>query len=232
MSPLAPLWALGAGDLIGIVLVILFIVIPAIAQVLSKIGKVQQPGGGARPGQPPQARPPARRPAGGGVEDEIGEFLRRVAQRLGGQVAAEPHPPPAAEPPIRAEAVAQQPVEAEIVREGPLGDRVRQQVKEHLNTGKFDRRASQLGDEVAQADEQLEDRLHKKFDHEVSRLAGRLGESATVPGVQEAGEVEDRLSEIPLTAAAGLAAMLGTAETARQAILINEILGRPEDRWV
>ena len=35
----------------------------------------------------------------------------------------------------------------------------------------------------------------------------------------------------PQTAAAGLAAMLADAQGIRQAILINEILQRPTDRW-
>jgi hypothetical protein len=75
----------GLGDLIGIIMVILFIVIPAIGQLLAK-GNQQQ-------NQPrPRPRPPAggagNRPGQAGqdpIQDEIGEFLRRAKRRRAGQ---------------------------------------------------------------------------------------------------------------------------------------------------
>jgi hypothetical protein len=120
---------------------------------------------------------------------------------------------------------------AQVVPETPLGEEIRKQVAEHLDTRQFDRSAAELGDAVFQADTLLGRHLHDVFDHDLSRLAGAPGESAQAPRVDEAAEPQDRVHELPPTAAAGLAALLSNASTVRQAIVINEILQRPEHRW-
>ena len=244
MSPLAPLLALDRGDLIWLIVVILFIVVPAIGQLLARMGRQQQPRvgrppgrplGGAPAGPPPRGAPAGRPPGGalagrppGGLEDEIGEFLRRAAQQRQGQPA--PPPRPAGRPHV-AQPAGQQFVEAEVVRQPAIGDGIKQHLGEYLDAEEFRRRAAELGEEVAQTDDQIEQRLHAKFDREVSRLAGRPGESADAPRVEPAEEPEDRLAELPSTAAAGLAAMLSNDVGIRQAIVLNEILTRPEGRW-
>jgi hypothetical protein len=151
------------------------------------------------------------------MEDEIGEFLRRTAKRRGPQ-AAQPAPPPALEP-----------VLVEPERAGPVGGQVDEHVKDFLNTGEFSRRTAQLGGEVAQADEQLGEHLHKVFDHDVSSLAPKPGEVSAQPAT--AGGPAPDAATLPLTAAAGFAALLSDMENVRQAIVINEILRRPEERW-
>ena len=245
MNSLAPLFA--DVDVVKVIFAILFLIVPAVWGVLSKLSKQQQqqprPGGGRQPGRPPGGgaqggKPPgggaragglpaggarAGRPPGGGLEDEIGEFLRRAAQQRQGQ------PAPAARPGGRP--AGQQVVEAEVVRPTALGDEIKEHVGEYLDAERFQRRASELGEEVAHADDEIQQRLHAKFDHEVSRLAGTPGESSAAPGVVEAEEPEDRIAQLPSTAAAGLAAMLSQPESIRQAIVISEILTRPEQRW-
>ena len=222
MMPWAPLWAAGFGDFIGIVIFILIIVVPAIVRMLKQAQQQKeqkQPRGGDRPPRAPQVDPAAGRH--GNVEDDIGEFLRRAAERRGG--AAAPQPPP----PIR-----QQPVEvAEVAEEVPLGGQLREHVGEYLDSSEFQRRTAELGDEVAQADRLTEQRLHQKFDHEVGRLSGKPGESAAAPRTVEAPEPEDRTSEFPATDAVGVAAMLRDVDSIRQAVIISEILNRPEQRW-
>ncbi len=217
MTALAPLFA-ARNDWVPIAVLILFVVIPAIAQLVAKIRQQRKPAAGQ-----PQAGP-AQQPAGGKLEDEIGDFLRRAVRRQGApdqarQAGAEPHNP--VEPPV----------EAEIVPAGPVGGQVQKHVGEYLDAGKFDRRASELGDEAAHSDERMGQRLGQVFEHEVGRLAGTLGESADAPGVAKATQPEDRAAEFPSTAAAGLFALLSNAQGIRQAIVINEILQRPEDRW-
>jgi hypothetical protein len=233
MIRLTPLLAVDISQVIGVIVVILFIIVPAIGQLLAKMGQQQRPGGGRPPGRPPAGGGPAAgRPAAGGLEDEIGEFLRRAAQRR--QAQAAPPPPPRGHPvgpPAMAQPVRPQLVQAEVVRPQALGEGIKQHVGEYLDPGEFQRRAAGLGEEVAQADEQIEQRLHARFNHQVSSLADTPGESAAVPRVAPAGEPEDRVGELPSTAAAGLAAMLGSSEGIRRAIVINEILTRPEDRW-
>ncbi len=229
MTPFAPLAAFDPVQLIGIIIMILFFVVPAILQALNKKGQPKRPQRPQRP-QRPAAQGPAPQRPGGNVEDEIGEFLRRAAQRRGGQQA--PAPPPAARqtgPPVMAQAV--DPGRGPVA-EVPVGEGVLAHVREHIDTGDFDRRAAELGDEVAGADEQIGERLHETFDHDVGRLAGRPGESAVAPRLGRAGEPEDRMAELPSAAAAGLAAMFSNAQNIRQAIIVNEILTRPEDRWV
>jgi hypothetical protein len=231
MSLLALLLAQGADDWIWIVVFILFVVVPAIGKLIGKLVQ-QQPGGGRAGGQPRPGGAPARQPRGGGLEDEIGEFLRRAAQRgqPQPQPAARAQPQPAARPPVPRAAI-EQAIEAEVVGRPALGEGIKQHVGEHLDAGEFRRRAAGLGGEVAQADEQIEQRLHARFDHEVSTLAAVPGESAHAPRPVEAAEPEDRVAEIPSTAAAGLAAMLANPGGVRQAIVLNEIFTRPEDRW-
>ena len=224
MSSLVPLFAQGWGELIGFIITALIAVIYVIGQLL-KVGQ--------QPQQPPGGRPPggggaAGRPPGGGLEDEIGEFLRRAARHRQGQPAARPHPggQPAAAGPAEPQII-----EAEVVGQPAIGEGIKQHVGKYLDAGEFRRRAAELGEEVAQTDEQLEQRLHTKFDREVSRLTDRPGESASMPRAGQAEEPEDRLAELPSTAAAGLAAMLSRPESIRQAIVISEILTRPEGRW-
>ena len=69
--------------------------------------------------------------------------------------------------------------------------------------------------------------LHEAFDHQLSSLAGTPGDSAKAVEVAE----PDQITPLPSTAAAGLAAIFANADTVRQAILINEVLQRPEHRW-
>jgi len=202
MSPLAMLWAQGLGDL---VIFILVVVIAIVSYVIQQIGRLRQP----------QRPPGAAR--GGDVESEIGEFLRRAGRPRGPQKAPPPRP-------------AEQPVAAEIV-ETPVGGRVTEHTQEYLNSSTFTRRAAELGGEVAQADDLLQQRLHQKFGREVGRLGAVRGESARPPAVAEAEGPEDRVGELPATAAAGLPALFSSTENIRRAIIINEILQRPQDRW-
>ncbi|MBN2474922.1 MAG: hypothetical protein JXB62_09970 [Pirellulales bacterium] len=226
MIHFAPLWAQGWDDLIGIAVVILFIVVPAILQLLGKGVKGQQ--------KPAPRRPPAPRgqgqPVAGDVEDEIGEFLRRAAQRRGGQQPPPPPPQPARRP-ATAQVVVAQPVEAEVARPRALGNEVQEHVGQFLDAGKFKQRSSQLGTEVAHSDERIEDRLHKTFDHEVSQLTAVPGEAAASPRAEAPSEPEDRIEHLPVPAAAGLPALLSSPTNLRQAIVISEILQRPEHRW-
>jgi hypothetical protein len=73
--------------------------------------------------------------------------------------------------------------------------------------------------------------LQNVFDHPVSSLAATLGDSAKPPAVDEAESPEDQITPLPSAAAAGLAALFANADSVRQAILINEVLQRPEHRW-
>lgn len=222
MSPTLPLLALGAEELIGYLIVILFIVIPAIGQLIAKMREQKKPEAGAPGPIRRPARHPAGQPAEQAVDDEIGDFLRKATNRLGQKRQEAPRP-------VAAQVVGEQVFEAEVAaEEKPLGGQLRQHVGDYLDAGKFQQRAGELGYEVGQADENLDEHLHDVFDHKLGRLAGKPGESATPTGLAEAKPPQTKMSP---TAAAGFAALLSDAGSIRRAIVISEILQRPEQRW-
>jgi hypothetical protein len=71
-------------------------------------------------------------------------------------------------------------------------------------------------------DQQFDDQLKAKFDHTVGTLTG-----SDVAAAEKAAQ-EANMAAMP---AAQIAAMLATPDGVRQAIVVNEILRRPVDRW-
>jgi hypothetical protein len=80
---------------------------------------------------------------------------------------------------------------------------------------------AQLGQRIVTEDEQFDLKLKAKFDHAVGTLAASGLQSAAEPAAS---------AERP-TPAGQIAAMLASPEGVRQAIVLNEILRRPVDRW-
>ncbi len=215
------LLAQGLDDLIGIIIVILFIIVPVIGQIIAKMNKAPGPPAGGPKG--------AGRPAAGNkdINDEIGDFLRRAARGLGKQVKQaqqqmQQQPPrqPIARP-AAAQVVRERPIEAQV-----LGGGHRETVQAEIDTGQFTRRAAKLGGKVVRSEKQLDKHLHQVFNHELGDLARTSSKTAGQRLTKQQQPVA-----MPPTAAAGFAALLGSAENIRRAIVINEILTRPEDRW-
>jgi len=199
---------LAAGDtLVTIVIVIMFIIISLIRMAASKMREMVQ-----------AANPvPPDRNQSGRIQEQIDEFLRRAAQRRGGQ-------PAAAEP---------EPAETPAEEDAPVGGRVGQQAQKYLDTSDFRRRSEELGGEIAQADQQFTQHVGQAFSGEVGRLASRPGEAAQpveVAEVEAAGpEYLSRptLDALP-EAGSGLADLLGSPANIAQAVIMAEILRRPE----
>jgi len=198
------------GDLFAIGVVIVFIIIPLIGAVASRMREMAQPTNPVPPGRTSNVR----------IQEQIDEFLRRAAQRRGGQTAA-------AEP---------KPLEVEVVADddAPVGNRVGPQVQKYMDTSDFRRRGDELGSEITQADQQFTKQVGQSFSGEVSRLAARPGESAQPVGVAttDAGEPAESLSPstfdaLPV-AGSGFADLLNSPENIAQAIILAEILRRPE----
>jgi hypothetical protein len=82
------------------------------------------------------------------------------------------------------------------------------------------KQVSHLGQRVIEEDQQFDVKLKAKFDHSVGTLAAgqTVASSELVP------------VETP-TPAGQIAAMLANPDGVRQAIVLNEILRRPVDRW-
>ena len=214
-----PIWAKGIEELIGIIIVILFIVIPAIGQLLARINKAggppagrPGPGGGPRAGAGPVRK---------GIEDQIGDFVRRMAQGQGGQAPrAQVRQPPRPQP--RPPQPVVRPVAAEVV---DLAHR--ENVAPAVDTRGIAQHASKLGGEVAGTERQVDQHLHEVFDHKVGELAKQPDRLTK----RRRASKSKRVQSLPATSAAGFAALLSNAHSIRQAIVINEILTRPEDRW-
>jgi len=237
-----PLFAIDIGDIVNLIIIFLVIVGPMIAQLLSKARQIQPPGGQPRPpGGNPRPQPAPR-----DMADEIGEFLRRAAKRREEAAAppAEAQPAPAEMQPARpaelrplrpAEqkpaAPAGQPLQAEVVVAAPVGGRVAQHVAQYLDEQDIEQREAELGKEVARADQKIDQRLHQVFDHRVSRLETVPGEAAAPPSAYESPDLTGAGPEAAAPFAVGLTDLLTNPDSLAQAIVLVEILKRPEERW-
>jgi hypothetical protein len=215
----APLLADNIGPVIEAVILL---VVGVTAVVVRMLGGMKQMG------PPPGGRPhlPAGQPRPqGNIQNEIDEFLRRVQAGGGQRRPAQARPAPAGnrpQPPVKAEAVAEESDE-------PVGAEVVKHVEKYLDTGDFARRSQQLSTEAVQADAALDEHMKQTFGHEVSRLARKPGETAMSTGPQMTDEAAPQAAVImpPLS----LSTLVGDPDAIRQAIMVNEILRRPEERW-
>ena len=175
------------------------------------------------------------------MPDEVEEFLRRVAQMRAQAEAqaraqqqrpkpqpAPPPPRPAAPPPparlvpARQEMVPLEPVEVEIVDAelAEIGDSVGRHVTQHLRgTEEIAEHTRHLGEEVDQADDKLESHLHQVFDHQLGKLKKTASTAAPAPHDSPASDMSELLQ------------MLRSPKSVRDAIVMAEVLRRPDDRW-
>jgi hypothetical protein len=98
-----------------------------------------------------------------------------------------------------------------------VAEHVAQRVEAHVRT--LAEKTSQLGQRIITEDRQFDDQVKAKFDHAV----GTLGDSATPSAEQATAKTN--------TPAAQIASLLANPDGVRQAVLVNEILRRPVDRW-
>ena len=205
------------GDVVKFLVVLLVVIVPAISQIVAKIRESQ------KPPAPPARAPKAPQPAEQTFKDEIEEFLRRAAEAQkpapAGQTRTDPSPPRTrpARPPSAPKAA---PKPAETANANAT---VVDHVQKHLDTNEFNRRTTQLGAEVAEADDKIDARQHQVFEHQLSQFDWRTAAELEAAGVTS--------QPAAATSAAGLLPLLMNPETLRQAIVLNEILQRPEDRW-
>jgi hypothetical protein len=227
---------LADADMVWAVIVIAFVVISALSQLAGKWKEAQKEVARRARANQPEGIPAPRDP----LEDEIAEFLKRAAQRQKPAQAERPTPPspapvseamrPFRPPPPKPVLEA---AEAEVVlAEDAEQESVAEHVRDRFDRPQFGRVGSAgLGKEAAQADEKAGERLREKFGHQVSRLAGVSGEAAAMPVATEPTVPADRIAAPPAVSAASMAALLANPGTLRQAILVSEILHRPEERW-
>ena len=183
------------------------------------------------------------------MRDEVEEFLRRAAARRAQaeakrreqqQAAAQPAPPPPPRQQERQPLVQRQQERQPLVQRKPVvqteplveiveaemadtSSRFTSSVSQHLRgSSEIGRHASSLGAEVDQADDRLEARLHKTFDHQL----GQLKDTTTAAPIKQPMQ-----SSEALLASMNLTRLLSNAQSIRNAIVLSEVLTRPEHRW-
>ena len=110
--------------------------------------------------------------------------------------------------------------------EEPRRESVAASVEKHLKTGTFEKRAAHLADDIVRADQQMEEHLQAAFGRRVGTLAGDAPAAKSPVTDTPTAAVEDAPS-----AAAAFAQILRTPQGMREAIVLGEILARPEHRW-
>jgi hypothetical protein len=100
-------------------------------------------------------------------------------------------------------------------------------VAEHVNenvtsaVNQIREEVSRLGERVVAADRQFDTQMQQKFDHEIGSLGDRHAE-----------RVQDQQPAVgPVNPAVIIATLLANPDGMRQAMIINEVLRRPEERW-
>ncbi len=171
---------------------------------------LNQPGG---PGAPHADRAPES------LSSEIEQFLKEAAQRKSDKGRRGPVARPAAVVVVQP----QMPPQVEVAPP-PAGESMTAAVNRHLDTRGFAARASNLTDDMQRADVQREQHLKDTFGHKIGRLTDT---SHTQPEIPVANPVDLNGN----VAASLVGNLLTKPENLRQAIVLNEILRRPEDRW-
>jgi hypothetical protein len=185
------------------------------------------------------------------MNNEVEEFLRRAAQRraqveaqLRAQAEARARgqgqaPPPQREPPKRltpaTQSISQQQgtQRPDLVPADELaasGNRVSASVADHMrHTQDIAAHVELLGDRVEVADDEMQAHLHQVFDHSVGRLRKTTESAATAGHAAIPSEAATVVRDV--SPAHGIAELLRSPQSVRNAIVLAEVLNRPTDRW-
>ncbi len=189
----------------------------------------QVPQGGPLKGQGLERQRPVGEAPGAGqgnqeeaLRREVEDFLRRAQGKPPRQeqpARLQPKPQPKKQPSrlVAEQAESRKPAlssESSQLTSNLRREGVAEHVTSHLSSQQMIDHAERLGDQVGQADERLESRLHKKFDHQMGSL--KQQSKSTAPETKE------------LTAAEEVVQLLHKPGGMRQLIIAQEILRRPE----
>jgi hypothetical protein len=221
-------------------IVVLLFVIQIIRAVITGVGNPNVPQR-RPPGQIPRMPPPP--PQGEenqALKGEIEEFLRRVSNRREGQ-PQRPHgapsrpipvarPQPSGSPPDRRRrpppvviATAGVPV-AEVQTPGQRDD-IQDLVKRHLNTRGIEQRAGKLTN-IGEHERQFERQVQQTFAHEVGHL-----KPSSLSSPDDARSVSDTAPQVVDENRNNKSFALLTGSNLINAVIVNEIMQRPEHRW-
>jgi hypothetical protein len=205
-------------DLLKLIVPILFIVVWVISQIM-----------GNREAKPAPRQGPARPPADPDapkqidLRKEIESFLKQAA---GGQEAIkEAQVIEEVQPPPRQRQGREVPLEAEVLDDSATSGRlttrhaVSSHVQQHLDTHELVDHAALLGADLEQTDERLEARLQATFDHNLGQFQN-LEAASTAGSSQTVSLLAEEIFEV-----------FRNPREVRLAIILNEVLNRPDDRW-
>jgi hypothetical protein len=245
-------------EILGAVVGLFFLVMWVINQIRDA-KKQPAPRNQQPPPQPRQRQPRAQAPAGPAgqqadpLRDQVQDFLRRTHQQPPPE--QQPMQRPAQRPPARRDpreievlvpeerpdderrTIAQpfRPMQQSVTSgPAPAGPRpvtprpkveasrasVSEHVADHLGSPPVGWQASKLGQRIIADDAQFDVQLNAKFDHTIGTLS-----SIRLSDINPAQAIP---SDTP---ASQIAALLASPAGVRQAIVLNEILRRPTDRW-
>lgn len=180
---------------------------------------------------------------------DIEEFLRKAAERRAaqqkGQRPVTPNlpgrPAPGTSRPVPAEDVIDL---AEEPDPFPAGQSVAEHVRQHIDSGaaEISQHARQLGREVGESGQKTRQRIQQNLDHDLGQLSGgqakgrdrsRQKQSQQSPSGQAAGSARTPLNlppenAPPVITSVGLGQLLRSPQSIRQAIIVSELLKRPE----
>lgn len=216
--------AAGFGDVVAIIVLLITVFLWILNQAAAKAVEANK----RQPRQPPPA-PPRQRPAapsqrmppqrGAPVPegdrpqpsaDPVEAFLRRAVEQRGARPAAAPRTEP--------EPVLARPMVPDSGATPPTS--VADHVQRFLDSREFDERADRLGDDVEHAADDIIEHLRAVFD----RPLGTLGDMDSGSAAAAAEPVSQATTEL----AADIVELLRNPTNVRNAIVMQEILRRPE----
>lgn len=174
--------------------------------------------GGVKAQKRRQARPANPRPSGKPeVQDEVADFLKRATEKRSPAKRAE------ARPAAPRRSAAAETVEPHL--DSSPSSRWPQSVHSQVDNPELGQRAAQLS-HVNQTEAAFQAHM-QTFEHTV----GRIHESASGAAVPSEMPGDGRNEAAPVPPSEVFAALLDDAQSLRQAIVLNEIIRRPEERW-
>lgn len=206
-------------ETIKIILVVVAGLIALVKHLFDANAKAQPRRPVAKPEARPRHKPPAAPAGRPAMPGDVNEFLRRAAEKRAAAqrpLVNEPEPAPRRLVTSTLDAPPGEVVHAQAVDEVHSATRVGAHVADHLGTREFDDRLAHLT-HVDRSEAAFQSHLQQTFQHHVGQLEEQSGEAAaTAP---------------PALTDAPWAALLADPGNVRQAIILNEILQRPVDRW-
>ncbi len=193
------------GALVELVIFVVVVIFAAIGKLVSWIQSLSA-------AEAQKARQRTQNASRTPLNDEIGEFLRKAGERrVGGPPTARPAQPASRTP---ARTRREEPVVLTPSDESPQ---------------RFKPLESGLATQV-QADAAMEGHLHQVFDHGLGQLSS-AGQSPVPAASPTSVSGDQSLADALALGPSGLVGLLASGVVMRQAIVLNEIIQRPLDRW-